>query len=427
MNIVSTKLPKNLIEILVTLSPEEMANFIDQALNKFIQETEIPGFRKGKAPKEMVKQKIGQIKILEEAANLAINQKYPEIIIQEKLNPVGPPRIEIQKLAPDNPLVFKIIVPLMPSVKIGDYKKIKVKRKEIEIKEAAVDKALKELQQMRHKETLVQRPAQKGDKVEIDLEMFLDKVPLEDGQVKNLACILGEDFYIPGLSDNLIGLSRGETKEFTLKYPETHYDKKLAGKSVDFKIKVNNIYQIDLPALDNQFAQAIGNFKTLEELKQQIRKNIEEEAQLKEEERLEIEILEKLVKLSDFEEIPDILIEAEINKMIDEFKHYFEHQNIKFEDYLNQIKKEEKDLRQEFKPKAEQRIKTALAIHQLAKEQKIDISEAEVDKEVERLTNLYKNQSEAVSNLKSEAGRNYLKNLLLNKKVIEYLKVITSK
>lgn len=422
MNHTLKKLPKNLIEIEVTLDPEEVKNFYQEALAAIGRETTVSGFRTGKAPLELVEKQVGKIKILETAAEEAVHHTYHEIIEKEKIKPIDQPKVELLKLAPDNPLSFKLTIALRPKIKICDYKKITVQAKPSAIGEAEVDKVLKELQQMRRKESLAERPAQRGDRVEIDLEMFSEKAPIEGGQGKNISCVVGEEYYIPGLSDNLIGLKRGAKKEFPLRYPVNHHDKNFAGRLIDFKIEIKNVYQIDLPAINDDFAKNLGNFKTVADLRQQLRKNLTAEADLREKERQEIEILKQLVEKSEFEELPEVLVENELDKVIDELKLAIEQQNLKFEDYLSHLKKTIVDLRKEFSPKAEERVKVALSIHEIADKEKIEVSDKEIGKEIERISLLYKNEPDALDNLKSEAGRTYLKNMLLNRKVIEYLR-----
>ena len=352
MEIKTKKLPKNLIEITVELSVKEMQPFYDEAVEHLAEGIQIPGFRAGKAPTHMVKEQIGPAKILEHAAEHAINAKYSEIIKKENLKPAGPPQIQVQKLAPDNPFIVKLTIALIPEVKLCDYKKIKVKRNEVEIKDEKINQALEQLRSMRGQETLVNRACRKSDKVQIDLNLFIDKVPLEDGQMKDFPVTLGSDQYLPGLSDNLTGLKKDEEKEFSFTYPTNHYDKRLAGKKVDFKIKVKNVYQIDLPELDDKFAQSMGPLKTFKELKDKIKENIIAEENNKEKKRVEIEILKQLVEKSEFGDLPEILIEHELDKMIAELKGNIEKPDDptspKFNDYLESIKKTEEQLRKEF-------------------------------------------------------------------------------
>lgn len=422
MNYQIKKLPKGIIEILAEILPEEINKFENSALIELAKDFELPGFRKGKVPLNIVKEKIDSIKILEKASNLAIQKNYAEIMMKENFTPADYPKIEIKKIAPGNPLVFKITVPVIPKVKLGDYKKIKVKEKEIKVSEEEVNNLLKNLQEMRAKEKIVYRPARIGDKVIVDLEMSTDKVPLENGQAKNAIFILGQKSYIPGFSENLVGLLPGSVKNFSLEYPTDHYDKRLAGKIVDFKVKINSIYQIDLPELNDEFASSVGNFKTLEDLKTQLKENLKEEKRIKEEERIEIELLKKLIAISEFDEIPDILIEKEVDKMINELKESIREQGLNFENYLTSIKKTYNNLKEEFKPKAEERIKAILAIGELARKENIRIDEPEIEEELKRFLEIYKDKPEIIKELKTEAGRYYIKNIILNKKVLDWLK-----
>lgn len=426
MEVKIKKIPKNLIEITVELSIKEMQPFYDKAIERLSESVQIPGFRAGKAPTHMVKEQIGPVKILEHAAEYAIDAKYPEIIKKENLNPAGPPQVQVQKLAPDNPFIVKLTVALIPEIKLGDYKKIKIKRNKIEIKDEKVNQAIELLRSMRGQEVLVNRACKKGDKVQINLNLFVDKVPLEDGQIKDFSVTLGNDQYLPGLSDNLNGLKRDEEKEFSFTYSVDHYDKRLAGKKVDFKVRVKNVYQIDLPELDDKFAQSIGPSKTFKELKDKIRENIMAEQKGKEEQRVEIEILKQLVEKSEFEDLPEILIEHELDKMISELKGNIERPDEptspKFDDYLKSIKKTEEQLKKEFIPKAEERIKTALAIREIAVKESIEVGEEDIKKETEQMKKAYLGQEQIIKNLESESGQMYIANLLTNRKVIESLK-----
>ena len=431
MNIKKNQLDQSLIEFIVELSTLEMAPFIKQATAELSKDIEVAGFRKGKAPANIVQQEIGEDKILQASAEKAINQKYMEIIAKEKLQPIDQPKIEIQKIAKDNPLIFKVIVAIIPSVKVGDYKKIKIKQEVKEIKKQDVDNVIKELQMAKKKEILVQRKANKGDKIEVDLNLFIDKVPVENGQVKNFSTILGGQEQIPGISKNLEGLKKGDKKEFSFKYPDSHYDKVLAGKLVDFKAEVKNVYEIELPKLDNDFAKGLGKFKTVEELKNKIKENVEAEQKNKQSQKAEKEILEQLVKMSEIDKIPTILVDKETDKMLEEIKMSIKNYNdfSNFEDYLKNIKKTEEQLKKELGQSAEQRVKTSLCIRQLAIDEKITISDKEVKAEIEKIQAMYKMQGqgeeqiqEMVNNLQTTNGQIYIKNLLTNRKIIEKLK-----
>ena len=422
MEIKIQKLPKNLIELTVELSSSEFDKFIKRTEEKFSQEKEIPGFRLGKTPIDILRREIGETKIYEEASKMAIEETYWQAIREKNLEPINLPKIEILKAARGNPFIYKAKFINLPQVKLGEIEKIKVRRKKIKIEERDIEEMLLELRKSRKKELVVERPAQKGDRLEIDLEMFLNNVPLEGGQGKNISYLIGESHYIPGFEEKILGLKRGETKEFSLDYPENFYDKKLAGKRVDFKVKVNSVYQVELPPLDDSFAQSLGRFKDLNDLKSQLSKNLEEEKNIKEEERLELEILEKITNLSTFEEIPEILLEEEKEKMISELEESLNKMNLKFDDYLVHLKKTRDELKKEFTPQAEKRVKTNLIIRKIIQENKFFIEEKEIDGAINELMNYYQYDPEMRKTLRTDEYRSYLRNVMLNRRVIDWLK-----
>ncbi len=426
MEITTKKQPQNLIEITVELSTEEVKPFYDQAWQELSKEVSIKGFRPGRAPLDLVKQEIEETKVLEKTAEKAINDKYPQILEKEKITPVAPPQIQIQKIAPDNPLIFKLTIPLLPKVSLGDYKKIKIKKEKVEVTEEELKKSLDQLQSMTGKEVATLKPSQKKDKMKVDLDLSVDNVPLEGGQIRDFTFVVGQDQFLPGLSENLKGLTKGEEKSFFHQYPSDHYDKKLAGRLVNFKAKVKEVFQINLPEINDDWAKSMGPFQNLKELKEKIKENILKEKEQRENQKIEIDLLGKIIDRSEFEEIPEILINHEIEKMMVELKGSIERPDDptspKFDDYLKSIKKSEEELKKEFRPKAEQRIKTALIIKEIAQKENIKTEEEEIETEIKKLEETYQGQSKILENIKSLEGRAYLKNMITNEKVINWLK-----
>lgn len=416
------KLPKGLIEIEIELSPEEMQPYLEIAAKKLSKEIKVKGFRPGNVPSDILKQQVGEMTLYERAAEIAVQKSYVKIVEKENLKIIGQPEIEILKLAPNNPFVFRAKSALLPKVtKLANYKKIKVKQKEIKIEEKEVEAVLRDLQKMQTKEKLVRRPAQRHDKVVVDMEILLDKVLIEGGKVSGHSIYLDEPYYIPGLCDQLIGLSSGQTKEFSLPFPKEHYQKNLAGRNADFKVTVKDVFELEHPPLDDEFAKSLGQ-QTLVDLKKIIHDNLELEQKQKEEERLEIEILEKIVEESCFEEIPEILINAETHKMLHELEESIEEKGLKFNDYLQKIGKTQDQIILDFTPQAIKRIKTSLAISEIANKENIKASEEEIDKEIAQTLEIYKDNPEIHERIKSEESRQYLRNVITNRKTIEFLK-----
>ena len=425
MKIETKKLPKNILEVKIILGTEEMKPFYSNALQEIAASTTLAGFRPGKAPLYLVKQEVGDYKILEEAVSLAIEEKYEDIIKRLNIEIAAPPKLEIEKIAQGNELVFKLIFALIPKIKLTNYKKIKIKKEKPEIKEEEIEKILANLQESRATQLRKNMAAQKGDLIKADVEMLHDLVPLEHGQRKDATFILGKDYYLAEFSQNLIGAKEGDLKKFTLTYPSNYPDKKLGGKKIDFKVKIKEIFELTPPKLNDSFAQSLGNYKNMEELKDQIKNNLLAEKIKKIEEKFEIRILEEITKQSEFEEIPEILIEKEIAKMMVEMNGSVKNMlGLEFTDYLNMIKKTEDEFKKELVPQAEERIKTALVVREIALREKIKAEEKEIEAEKEKVIQTYADKKNIIDSLETDGFKKYLENMIINQKTIEYLKKI---
>ncbi len=422
MNYQKEKITKGQLKIRVELEIAEFDRIFTVVNKKTAQETSLPGFRLGAAPLDLVEREVGQEKILEKTAKEAIAQTLETIVLKERLSFIGQPRIEILKLARGNPFIFAAVFVLWPKVELGNAKKIKIEPRIISISKERVDQALKELQEIHRQEVLVQRPVQIGDRLEVDLEIFLDGLPLEEGKLNNASFSLDQDRYLPGFLENVLGLSSSETKTFFLYYPEAHFDKKLAGKKVEFRVKINNVYEVRRPALNDDLAKKVGPFNNLNQLKAEIENSLKRELERKEEERIEIAILKSLMASSNFEEIPEILIQEEKEKMFFELEVSLEQMKLNLTNYLHQIKKTKDDLDKEFTPKAEERVKVILLIKEVANREKIIVEENEIETEIERQKTLHQEKPEILKNLNSQDYKNYLYNLLLNRKALNWLK-----
>ena len=422
MNIIKKDLGKSQIELLVELSQEEFKPYMLRAAEKISTEVKIEGFRPGKVPYQILKAKIGEITILEEAAGLAINKTIDQVIgenITEQI--IGQPQITLTKLAPANPLEYKIVLLVMPEIILGNYKSVKVKPRVVEVKEEEVEKIIKQLTEVKAKEVISQQVIKPGDKVIIDIEMFVDQVPVEGGQGKGTTVIIGKDYIIPGFDKKIIGASKGEQREFSLLYPQDFHLAYLAGKLVDFKVKVQEIYQRQLSELNDEFAKDFG-LKNLGELKENLKKSLLAEKQLQEEQRNEIVILDKILEQTKFSELPEILISHEVDLMLAELEYQVNEQGGKFEDYLMHLKKTKEQLKLDFLPPANKRAKTSLLIHQIAKLEKIKAEDQEVEQALSELLKQYQSKKETVERIKSKAYQKYLRNQLVSRKVIAKLK-----
>jgi len=423
MKVSRQDLDKSKIELNVEFSVEEFNLFIQKGAENLSKEIKIEGFRPGKVPFEILKQKIGEMSILEEAAHVCINNKIFSIIsenIKDK-QIFGQPEINITKLAPGNPLEFKIVVAVLPEVTVGEYKNFGFSEEKVEATEEDMNKILNDLKEMRAIEKISNDGIKMDDKVIASVNLFIDKVPVEDGQNPEVTIMIGKNYFVEGFDKNLIDLKKGDKKEFNIVYPKNHWQKNLAGKSVDFKVEIKEIYNRILPELNDDLAKDF-RFNTLDELKNNLKQTVEIQKKKEVDQKMEIKIFDKILEKSKFGEIAEDLIKNESQLMLREMEQGVVSQGGKLEDYLKSIGKTEDQLMLDFMPNAVKRVKSALVLKEIAKIEKIEVSSEEIDKEVETLKNHYKDNAEIIKNISGPAYRSYLENFILNQKIINNLK-----
>lgn len=422
-------LPQAQAEIKIEIEAAEAEPYLKCAAQRLAKNAKIEGFRPGKAPYELIKNKFGEGEILKEALDDIVTKTYYQAVQEHKLETIGQPKIDLEKLAPGNPIIYRATVALLPKIKLGDYRQIKIARQPVDIKNEQVEQMIKDIQKMRAKESLADRPARAGDRLEIDFEIFIDQVPIEHGQHQKYPITIGEGRFIPGFEEQLVGLRVEATKNFELTFPENYYQKNLAGKQAEFRVKCRAVYQVELPALTDQFAQEISQqqFKDLTQMRAQLKINLEQEEKNKQEQKLEVEMFDQIIDQSEFETLPEILIDHEAHKMVHELEENISRQGLAFADYLKSINKNHDQLQTELKPQAEKRIKTALVCREIYQKEKMSVSDAEIERELSALKNIYANNPKIKEKLADEEYKNYLKNIIGNRKVVEYLREIIIK
>lgn len=423
MKITKKDLEKSQVEISVELEVEEFKPFIEKGAKNLSEHVKIEGFRPGKVPYDVLKQKVGEISILEEAAHIAIRKNIDKIFQDELTGrqPVGQPQIEITKLAPGNPLEYKMIIALLPTIVLGTYKDLKIEKEKAAVDDKDVDKTLEEIREMRAKEVITKEGAKEGDKVLINLHLSLDKVPVEDGHAHDLSVIIGKEYLVPGFDDKIKGIKKGEKREFDLEYPKNHHQSNLAGKLVGVSVDAKEVYSRELPEINDDLAKLM-QFKDLNELKEAIRSNILIDRQRQADIKAEIKVLEGIVDKSKFGDIPESLLETEANNMMAELERNVVNQGGQFEDYLKHLKKSKEELKLEMLPNAVKRIKTALVIREVGLSEKINVSREELDAKLEEIKKSQAGNAEAMKSLESPEYRRYLENMMFNDKVVAQLK-----
>jgi len=415
------KLENSEVELVITVKPADYDKHLKKAAEKISERTAVKGFRKGKVPYEIIKKEVGEMAILQESLETVVKETFYNAVTEEKLETIGMPKIDMEKLAPGNDIVYKAVVGLMPKVKLADISKIKIEKKVKPIDEKKLEETLDAIRGMNATEAIKSGPATGTDKLVIDMDMFLDNVPVDGGQSKDYQIYLSEDHYVPGFNKEIEGLKKGDEKEFTLDFPEAHYQKMLAGKNVKFKVKVKEVFERKLPELTDDLAKKLGQ-ESVEKLREVIKQNLEKEAAQKAEQSTEVEMLEKLIEKTEFEAIPTVIIDSERQKMFYELKNDLERHSIPIDQYLADIKKTEEELFNDFKVQAEKRAKASLISREVAIEQNIKITDEELDKEIENMKEVYKQEKETLEKLKQPEIRDSIATAMQNKKVMAWLK-----
>jgi len=417
------KLPKSQVEFSITVPTAEFEKFIDAAAEELSKDVKIDGFRPGKAPRNVVEQKVGAEKILAHGAERAIKKTYVDAIVKNKLDTIGEPRITITKIAAGNDLEYKAIAAVMPEVKLSNYRKNTktIKKPGAEkVTNEQIQKELETLQKSRAKLVTVSRKAKKDDRVEIDFEVFVDGKLIEGGAAKKHPLTIGENYFIPGFEDQLVGMKEKDEKEFELAFPKDYHQKKLAGKPAKFKVKMVLVQEKELPKIDDEFAKSLGNFENLTAFKKNLAEGIELEQKRKNEEKWRSVAIEKIADASQID-VPDMLVEQELEKMMAEFEQNIASMGLQLETYLENIKKSKNEITKGWKETAEKRVKAALVLKEIAKAEEIDVPSKEVEEEMNRVMAYYKSIPDMEKKVDMERLYAYARGVVANEKVFQFL------
>jgi trigger factor len=421
------KLPKSQVEFELAVSWSDWKKYMDQAAQELSEEIKIPGFRPGKAPRNLVEQKIGKASILNNASEKAVKKSYVDYVLKEKLDVIGSPKIEIKELQEGKDLEFIARVSIMPEIKVEntykkDVKKIneEFQKKDSKADEKDIDLEIEKLANSRVKLVTVRRAAKSGDSVEVDFSVSIEGVPIENGTSKKHPLIIGKGVFIPGFEENIIGMSEGEEKEFELAFPDDYHKKDLAGKLATFKVKMNLVQERQTPEINDDFAKSLGNFADLSALRKNIKEGLEHENEHKMKDSRRAEFIEKIIENSKTD-LPEILVEEETKNMFHEFEHQISSMGMTLDQYLANIKKDKKELEKDWRPQSEKRVISAMALKQIAEDEEIKVDSKEVEAEINKTIQYYKNVKDIGKNLDMERLYNYSKGILENEKVFEFL------
>lgn len=394
------------VTLTIEVEAAEVNKAVEKACKSLANRVNIPGFRKGKAPRMIVERHVGKDAVLQEAFDLVAPKALNEAFDEQKIEPVTRPNVDIVTLEEGKDLVFKATVTPRPEVKLGEYKGLKVEKAAVNITDEDVDKQLKTFQDRQGK--LVDAPegaeVKDGDFTTLDFKGFVDGKAFDGGEGKDYPLQIGSKSFIPGFEDQLIGAKIGEERDVNVKFPEEYHAKELAGKDATFKCTIRSIKTKELPAIDDELAKKVSKFQTLDELKADIRKNLEENAERTAENDQKSDAIEMATNNITVD-IPAVMIDNRVTAMIQEMAMRLEQQGMKLEQYLQYAGTDIAKLREQYRETAEKNVKTDLMLEEVAKAENIKVEGKDLDAEVAAMAAAYGATPQQVQKIIKEQGR----------------------
>jgi trigger factor len=422
MNSVLEKKENNKATFSIEIGEDKFEKAVQKAYLKNRNRFSIPGFRKGKVPRKIIEMNYGEGVFYEEALNSLLPEAYDEAVENLELEPVDTPEVDIEQLEKGKPLMIKVEVTIKPEVKLGDYKSIEIEKIEYNVTDENIDMELNNIKEMNGRIIdASDRETKKGDILTIDFEGYVDGEQFEGGTAENQELEIGADRFIKGFEEQLIGKKKGDKVDVKVTFPEDYFEEKLKGKEALFKVTIHEIKEKILPILDDEFAKDVSEFDTLEEYKQSIKERLEKEAKDKEQIDIENKAVEKVVELSEMD-IPETMIESQINNEIGEFDYRLKIQGLSIDKYLELTNSTIDDFKEQVKPVAEKKVKADLVLDAIAKIEKLEVSDEDLDNELERLAEEY--NKEDVEKFKEDMKKGDLEHLktgIMRDKTIELL------
>ena len=420
------KAEKSTVKITIELNEQEWNESISKAYEQTKSRYSLPGFRKGKVPKHLIESTYGKGVFFEDAINIAFPKYYEEVLNKEpSIFAISQPEIDVKDLS-DKGITLLAIVPVKPEVTLGDYKGIKFTKKEYKVKKADVDEDVKRLQERNSRLVdITDREAQDGDTVTIDFSGSIDGVKFEGGTAEKQTLVIGAKQYIPGFEEQVIGMKIGEERDINVKFPKDYGAAELADKDAVFAIKLHEIKKKELPELNDDFIKESTGVATLEEYKKETKARLQKQNDDRADREIEDEIINKITENATME-IPDALIENQIDRMVQEMEYRMSYQGLKLADYLKYLNKTMEEYRAEFKEQAEKSVRSQLVIDKVLEVEKIEATEEEVE---ERVKEMAEKQGKKVPDVKKNINArqlDYIKNEIVIKKLFDFLKTNNS-
>ena len=402
MSVQVEKLEKNMAKLTVEVPAENVEKAIQGAYNKMKKSINIPGFRKGKAPRQLIEKMYGKEVFYNDAIDAMLPAAYSDAVEECGEEIVSHPQIDVVQIESGKPFVFTATVAVKPAVELGEYKGIQVEKAPIEVKDEEIEAQIaKEREANSRTVTVDDRAVAQGDIVTLDFEGFVDGVAFEGGKGENYDLTIGSNTFIPGFEDQLVGAEIGKELDVNVTFPEEYGAKELAGKAAVFKCKVNGIKVKELPAVDDEFAQEVSEFDTLDEYKADIKAKLLKEKEDEAARAKEDAVIGKIIEGAKME-IPDAMVEYQTRQMLDEFAQRIQSQGISLDQYFQFTGLTEEKYMEEMKPRALQNIQSRLVLEAVAQAENLVAEEADIEEEIKKMADMYKMEADKIKELLGE-------------------------
>ena len=419
MSVQVENLDKNMVKLTIEVPAEELEKAIEAAYKKQKNQISVPGFRKGKVPRVMIEKMYGVGVFYEDAANTLMQQNYPSAVDESGVDIVSRPTVDVVQIEKGKPFIFTAEVAVKPEVTLGKYMGVTVTKIDTSVSEDEVNEAL-EQQRNNNARTIsvTDRPVAVGDTAVIDFEGFVDGVAFEGGKGENHPLEIGSHTFIDNFEDQLVGKNAGDEVEVNVTFPEQYQAADLAGKPATFKVKINEIKTKELPELDDEFAQDVSEFDTLAEYKESLKKNLEEKKENEAKRTKEDEAVQKIIDKSKMD-IPEAMIDTQCETMIEEFAQRIAQSGLSMDQYLQFSGLTVDGLKEQVRPEALSRIQASLVLEQIAKDENIEVSDEDVNAEIEKMAASYGMEADKLKEYMGDAEKDSMKKDLAINKAVE--------
>ncbi len=409
MSLQVEKLEKNMAKLTIEVSAEEFEKAIHRAYLKNKGKINVQGFRKGKVPQAVIERMYGKEVFYEDAANDVIPPAYQEETKNSDLVIVSQPKIDVEQMEKGKPFIFTAEVALKPEVTLGNYKGIEVEKIDVEVTEEEVDNEIDRVRTQNGRTiTIEDRAVQKDDMTVIDFEGFVDGVPFDGGKAENYDLVIGSGAFIPGFEDQLIGAEIGKEKEISVTFPEQYHSKELAGKPATFKVTVKEIKVKELPELDDEFAKDVSDFDTLEEYKADVKAKLLEKKEDDAYDEKENAVIDKIIEASQME-IPDVMIDYQVQGMMDDFSRNLQMQGLSVEQYFQFTGYTRQKMMEEMKPNALKKIQSRLVLEKIVEVENLTATQEDIDQEIADAAAAYNMEADKLREFMGEAEMEQMK------------------